>query len=363
MALLIRLCAGLWDRCRTRCCRRRFDPVVPSYPLADDALHHHPLIQRRRKHRENHMVDPMDSAASVQVHHSLSLWDRLRSLGDTLENDNMKRALREVRDRLVERNVAVDVSASICRQIEQQMPTRDACWRSAESTVRNVAQAVLDAQLQTLDLFETIRQRRAGTASLFTLAVVGSNGRGKTTLVAKMAHLLVKQHGLQVGLVPADTYRAGALEQLHTHGRTLDVPVFPSAYGRDAAAVVYSAQASARQQQLDVLLVDTAGFMPHNASLMASLAKVVRVAAPDLTVLVVEALAGNDVVDQVRAFEQAVGIDAVVLTKVDTVGNKIGAVISVLHHCRKPLLFLSCGQQYADLKVARSDELLRLLWE
>jgi len=177
---------------------------------------------------------------------------------------------------------------------------------------------------------------------------VGFNGSGKTTTLAKIAKML-KEKGFKVVLACSDTFRAGAIEQLEEHGRRLGIRVLRHRYGADPAAVAYDAVAHARARGLDVVLIDTAGRAQTDKNLMDELAKVKRVVEPDLTILVVDALTGNDAVVQAEMFDKAVGVDAVVLTKVDA-DVRGGAALSITHAIGKPIIFIGVGQSYDDLR-------------
>ena len=176
---------------------------------------------------------------------------------------------------------------------------------------------------------------------------LGINGTGKTTVIAKIANRLQKQ-GLSVVLSASDTFRAGAIEQLTIHGDRLGSKVIKHQAGGDPAAVAFDALEHARARKRDVLLVDTAGRMQTNANLMDEMKKIKRVVKPHLTVFVGDSLAGNDAIEQARTFEREIGVDVVILTKIDA-DAKGGAALSIAHSIRKPIAFLSTGQGYEDL--------------
>ncbi|MCX6651681.1 MAG: signal recognition particle-docking protein FtsY [Methanomassiliicoccales archaeon] len=176
---------------------------------------------------------------------------------------------------------------------------------------------------------------------------LGINGTGKTTAIAKIANRLQKQ-GLTVVLSASDTFRAGAIEQITIHGDNLGSKVIKHQAGGDPAAVAYDALEHAKARKRDVVLVDTAGRMQTNANLMDEMKKIKRVVKPHLTVFVGDSLAGNDAIEQARTFEKEIGIDVVILTKIDA-DAKGGAALSIAHSIKKPIAFLSNGQGYEDL--------------
>ena len=190
---------------------------------------------------------------------------------------------------------------------------------------------------------------------------VGVNGTGKTTTAAKIANRLQK-HGLSVIAAAGDTFRAGAIEQLESHCKKLDIRCISSQRGGDSAAIARDAIESAKAKNIDVVLVDTAGRMQNKSNLMAELEKVRRVANPHLTLFVGDALAGNDAVDQARTFQEILKFDGAILTKLDT-DAKGGAGLSVAHATGRPIVLCGTGQGYDDLMQFDPDWLLQQLFE
>lgn len=176
---------------------------------------------------------------------------------------------------------------------------------------------------------------------------VGINGTGKTTVIAKLSHRLQKE-GLTTVLSASDTFRAGAIEQLTVHSERLGTKIIKHQSGGDPAAVAFDAVDHAKAKRRDVVLVDTAGRMQTNANLMDEMKKIKRVISPHLIIFVGDSLAGNDAIEQAIAFDKAVGIDAVILTKIDT-DAKGGAALSIANAIGKPIAFVSTGQGYEDI--------------
>ena len=183
----------------------------------------------------------------------------------------------------------------------------------------------------------------------FVIMFVGINGTGKTTTIARIAHRLKKQ-GLSPVIAACDTFRAGAIDQLEVHATRLGVKLIKNQPGSDPASVAFDAIEHARARGKEVVLVDTAGRMQTNTNLMDEMKKMKRVAKPHLTVFVGDAWVGNDAVDQATAFHQAVGIDGVVLTKIDT-DARGGAALSIANAIGKPIFFVGTGQGYDNLQV------------
>lgn len=176
---------------------------------------------------------------------------------------------------------------------------------------------------------------------------LGVNGTGKTTTIAKFAHLLQKRD-FSVVLVAGDTFRAGAIEQLTEHANELGVKLIKHQKGADSAAVVYDAIQHAKSKGLDAVLVDTAGRMQTNQNLMDELRKICRVNDPDFRIFVGDALTGNDAVDQARDFHEAVGVDGVILTKLDS-DAKGGSALSIANEIKRPIVYVGVGQSFDDL--------------
>ncbi len=183
----------------------------------------------------------------------------------------------------------------------------------------------------------------------FVIMFVGINGTGKTTTIARLAHRLKKQ-GYSPVIAACDTFRAGAIDQLEVHATRLGVKLIKNQPGSDPASVAFDAIEHAQARGKEVVLVDTAGRMQTNTNLMDEMKKMKRVAKPHVTVFVGDAWVGNDAVSQARAFNDAVGIDGVVLTKIDT-DAKGGAALSIAHAIGKPIFFVGTGQGYDDLQV------------
>lgn len=193
----------------------------------------------------------------------------------------------------------------------------------------------------------------------YVVVFLGVNGVGKTTTIAKVAYKL-SNNGFKPLIVAADTFRAGALEQLEIHAGRIGVPLIKGKYGADPAAVAKDGVMHAVKNRYDAVLIDTAGRMHTDRDLMEELRKVVRVVKPNLKILVLDALVGNDAVAQARWFDEAVGVDAVILTKVDA-DVKGGSALSIILTLGKKILYVGAGQKYDDLLEFNPDLILNNL--
>lgn len=140
---------------------------------------------------------------------------------------------------------------------------------------------------------------------VYSIAFIGVNGVGKSTSLAKTAYYLKTKGNMRVMLAACDNFRAGAVEQLETHARCLDIPVYQKGYKDDPANIAKEALNEAKNKKFDVLLIDTAGRMQGNEALMKALAKLVHVNKPDTVLMVGEALVGNDAIDQLTKFNKS----------------------------------------------------------
>ena len=199
----------------------------------------------------------------------------------------------------------------------------------------------------------------------FVILLAGVNGAGKTTTIAKLTHLFQSQN-LSVLLAAGDTFRAAAREQLMEWGRRHDVTVISQEKG-DSAAVIFDAIQSARAKKIDIVLADTAGRLPTQLHLMDEIRKVKRVmakadaAAPHETWLVLDANTGQNAVRQVKAFDEALGLTGLVVTKLDGTA-KGGAVAAIAREHPVPIRFIGIGEKAADLRPFKAADFVDALF-
>ncbi len=247
---------------------------------------------------------------------------------------------------LLEADVALPIVEEIKASVRADLLGKrvDRSYRvedAIELALKNAVRAVLKGSEYDFDSFIAAHEKPV------IVMFLGINGTGKTTVIAKLTKRLQGQ-GLSVVLSASDTFRAGAIEQISIHADRLGSKVIKHQAGGDPAAVAYDALEHAKARKKDVVLVDTAGRMQTNANLMDEMKKIKRVVKPHLTVFVGDSLAGNDAIEQARTFDKEIGIDVVILTKIDT-DAKGGAALSIAHSIKKPIAFLSTGQGYDDI--------------
>ncbi len=251
---------------------------------------------------------------------------------------------------LVQNDVAYEVAQKICDGLRQKLET---------TQVRRFSDATLPAKSVLRDVLLDLLRGSGGEAFFKVLdegkaqhnpviiLFVGVNGTGKTSTVAKIGYLL-QQKGYSVLIAAADTYRTGSIEQIEEHARRIGIRTIKHDYGGDSAAVAFDAANYANAHGTNAVLIDTAGRMQTNKNLLEEMKKIARVAKPSLTILIVDALTGNDAVEQGRSFSEAVRIDGVILTKLDA-DVKGGSAISIAAIIGKPILFATIGQGYEDI--------------
>jgi fused signal recognition particle receptor len=261
----------------------------------------------------------------------------------------------ELWDDLEEALIAADVGVTTTFALIERLRERVADERIADA---DGALAVLRSEVASLlaaddssNQLDQLLDPATGRRPL-VLLMVGVNGVGKTTTIAKLAHLY-GSGGVSVILGAADTFRAAAIEQLQVWGDRLDVRVVAHAMGADAGAVAFDTIAAAKAQDIDVAIIDTAGRLHTKANLMEEIKKMRRVVeraeGGDLRVIMVlDATTGQNGLQQARSFTETVGCDGVVLSKLDGTA-KGGVVLSIVAELGLPILFLGTGEGLDDL--------------
>ncbi|RLE83151.1 MAG: signal recognition particle-docking protein FtsY [Thermoprotei archaeon] len=265
---------------------------------------------------------------------------------------------------LVENDVAYEVAEKISELIKERLSNEKiGLFENPKERVLNILSQILIEILtpkKEVDLEKLIKEK-ASRSPPFVILFVGPNGQGKTTTIVKIARYL-KSRGYSVVIAAADTFRAGAIEQLEALVKRVGAKVIKQKYGADPAAVAYDAVMHARSKKVSVVLIDTAGRLQTDKDLMEEMAKIKRVVSPDLVIFVADALMGNDAVNQALEFDRYVGIDAVILTKADT-DAKGGAALSITYVTGKPLIFLGTGQNLDDLVRFNAQAFVKTLLE
>ncbi|TKY54691.1 Signal recognition particle receptor subunit alpha [Spatholobus suberectus] len=290
-----------------------------------------------------------------------------------LEKSDLEPALKALKDRLMTKNVAEEIAEKLCESVAASLEGKKlASFTRISSTVHAAMEEALVRILTPRRSIDILRDVHAAKEQRkpYVVVFVGVNGVGKSTNLAKVAYWLL-QHNISVMMAACDTFRSGAVEQLRTHARRLQIPIFERGYEKDPAIVAKEAIQEAARNGSDVVLVDTAGRMQDNEPLMRALSKLIYLNNPDLVLFVGEALVGNDAVDQLSKFNQKLAdlstsptprlIDGILLTKFDTIDDKVGAALSMVYVSGAPVMFVGCGQSYTDLKKLNVKSIVKTL--
>ncbi|XP_078055052.1 signal recognition particle receptor subunit alpha [Mustelus asterias] len=344
--------------------------------------------EEEEEEEEEEEVIQETSHVSVKKRGFGGMFGMLKGLvgSKSLTPQDMEPVLDKMKDHLIAKNVAADIAVRLCGSVAKKLEGK--VMGTFSTVTSTVKQALQDSLVQILqpkrrvdilrDIIEAQKLRHP-----FVVTFCGVNGVGKSTNLAKITFWLM-ENGFRVLIAACDTFRAGAVEQLRTHTRRLNtlhppeehngqsmVQLFERGYGKDAAGIAMEAIAFARNQSFDVVLVDTAGRMQDNTPLMTALAKLIAINMPDLVLFVGEALVGNEAVDQLVKFNQALAdhsmaekprlIDGIVLTKFDTIDDKVGAAISMTYITGQPIVFVGTGQTYNDLRSLNAKAVVSAL--
>jgi len=277
----------------------------------------------------------------------------------TLNEKEVDSFLKDLNNALLENDVAFEVAERVCGDVKTAIVGKSVKRGKVEEIVtKALKDSMLDIMKQEkVDIENLIEKKHAETQRPFLIVFFGFNGTGKTTTISKFAHMLKKYKPV---IAAGDTFRAASIEQIEEHGRRLGVKVIKHNYGSDSAAVVFDAVKHAASTGSRLVLADTAGRSHSNVNLMDELKKVVRVNKPDMKILVLDSITGNDIYDQSQLFNNAVGVDGMVLTKAD-VYEKGGSALSASYTIKKPILYLGTGQEYEDLKDFVPEEIVNNL--
>lgn len=280
----------------------------------------------------------------------------------TISEKHLDDILWELEMGLLEGDVAMEVASAVVDSVKDDLVGRK-IKRSNDITeytynaLRNAVAEIIDIPGKSMT--EMIEAKKAQGEPLVVM-FVGINGTGKTTTIGKLANYYLKK-GYTPVIAAADTFRAGAIEQVNYHADKVGVKLIKHQKGSDPAAVAFDAVEHAKAQGKELVLIDTAGRMQTNTNLMDEMKKIKRVAKPDLVVFVGDALTGNDATQQASKFNEAIDLDGVILTKADA-DSKGGASLSIGYVIKKPILFLGMGQGYDDIKEYDADWMLNQLF-
>ncbi len=266
--------------------------------------------------------------------------------------------LEEIETRLLLADVGIETTQKIMTLLEQTIPRKSL---DDAQIVQAAMQRELIAILQPCQQPLLIANHHP-----FVILVVGVNGVGKTTTIGKLAKRL-QDEGKSVLLAAGDTFRAAAVQQLQAWGERNDITVVAQQEGADTAAVIYDALQSARAKNIDVVLADTAGRLHTQDNLMAELAKVTKVikkfdpSAPHEVMLVLDAGIGQNAIQQVKRFKDAVAVTSITLTKLDGTA-KGGVIFALANTSQLPIRFIGVGEAIEDLQTFNAEKFVDALF-
>ena len=330
------------------------EPEAQSEQQTSSAVTEQPQVQISKK--EQKRLDKEAKQAPKDVN-TPQLSDGF--FAKKIKEESLDDLLWELEIALLEADVALPVVEEIKEGVKQNLMgkkySRDHTLEEVvELSIKDAVKNVL--KLNEFDFDAWFKEQKRPVPIMF----VGINGTGKTTAIAKIANRLMK-NGNTVVLAAGDTFRAGAIEQLTIHADKLGCKIVKHSQDADPAAVAYDAIEHAKAKMKDAVLIDTAGRMQTNNNLIDEMKKIVRVAKPALKIFVGDSLAGNDAVEQARAFDNAIGVDAIILTKIDA-DSKGGAALSIAHTIGKPIAFVCNGQEYEDIVKFNAEWMLDRLF-
>jgi len=269
-----------------------------------------------------------------------------------LTEDNIKDALREVRMALLEADVALPVVREFVERVREQAVGQEVLASLSPGqelirVVRDELTRLMGEQGVGLDL---------NAPAPVVVMMAGLQGSGKTTTVGKLAKLLKERQGKKVLVVSCDVYRPAAIDQLRTVAQQVDVAFFPSAVGEDPVDIARRALDEAKRRFHDVLIVDTAGRLHIDSEMMGEAKAIHAAIAPHETLFVVDSMTGQDAARTSRAFDEALALTGVVLTKIDG-DARGGAALSIRHVTGKPIKFLGSGEKLDALEAFHPDRM------
>ena len=341
------------------------DVTLPSLPAVGV-----PVVEATKVEQTSVAVEPTDAENKPKA----SFFGRMKEgLTKTRKNfaDGMvniliggkeidDELLEEVEDQLLVADIGVEATRTIITNLTERTARGDLIYsHSLYKALQEELVSLLAPRVKPLHIDPN--------KTPFVILVVGVNGVGKTTTIGKLAKRL-QGEGKKVMLAAGDTFRAAATEQLQIWGERNNIPVVAQGNGADSASVIYDAFESARAKGVDVLIADTAGRLQNKSHLMQELTKVKRVmqkidaTAPHEVMLVVDAGTGQNAINQVELFDEAVGLTGITITKLDGTA-KGGVLFNIASRTHVPIRFIGVGEQIDDLRPFSAKSFVAALFE
>ena len=267
--------------------------------------------------------------------------------------------LNDLEEILITSDLGVNTSQKLIQEVQEKVKRGEA---DKPTVIKRYLKESIYTILETIQKKETI-----SNSSPYVIMVIGVNGTGKTTTIAKMAYHYSSLKK-KVLLVAADTFRAAAIEQLDVWSKRIQCDIIKQDSGSDPSAVVFDALKTAQKRGTDIVIIDTAGRMHTKVNLMEELKKIHRVTsreypgAPHETLLVIDATTGQNALSQAKLFGEALDVSAIALTKLDGT-SKGGIIIAIADQLKIPISYIGIGEQFEDLKPFHAQEFVDALFD
>ncbi|PVU97388.1 hypothetical protein BB561_000607 [Smittium simulii] len=341
------------------------------------------LAELSQNHPDFNTATPKpDDSSSLSITGRVGSFFKNLTSGLVLTEKDLAIPISKISEHLVSKNVAAEIAKNISDSVLKELiGARIGGLQKISSLIYPAMEKTLTRILTpstSTDVLTEINHIKTSQNRPYSIVFVGVNGVGKSTNLSKVCFWLL-QNNYRVLIAACDTFRSGAVEQLRVHVNNLralspkkaNVDIFERGYGKDSAAIAKEAITFAESNGYDIVLIDTAGRMQDNEPLMRALAKLVSVNNPDKVLFVGEALVGNEAVKQLTKFNQALvdysssgvkrTIDGIILSKFDTIDDKVGAALTMTFITGKPILFIGTGQTYTDLRNVKISSIVETL--
>ncbi|MBN2381848.1 signal recognition particle-docking protein FtsY [bacterium] len=353
--------------------------VTTEFPETDEGQHAIADMKKLRTELEGSALDDV-----VTISHKKRLLEDLsEKIGEKSLFERLHQGLQKTRDSFVSKLEKVlnqgAISDDVFDEVEETLILADVGFETTNLIMTRLRKAYKEKSITSaveikpflIAEISTILSKYQGTLSIpaeppLVIMMIGVNGVGKTTTIAKLAYMF-QQEGRSVLLAAADTFRAGAIEQISEWGNRLNTDVVKHTSGSDPSAVAYDAIHAAKARSKDVLIIDTAGRLHTKVNLMEELKKIRRIIGrelgrtPDETLLVLDATNGQNAISQAKIFKQDLDVSGIILTKLDGTA-KGGIIISIANELDIPVKFIGVGEKMYDLRPFHAQEFLEALF-
>src|SRR3989339_794663 len=283
-----------------------------------------------------------------------------------IETEKIEEEIKEEPIKETEKKIQITKKESVEEKIQETQKKKSFFEKILTGTIKiseeefknNLKEILKEILIEPFNIIEKIKEK-SKRGEPYVILFCGINGTGKTTTIAKIAHML-KQEKLSCVIAAADTFRAAAIDQIKTHGERLDTKVIAHEYGSDPASVGFDAIKYAKKNNIPCVLIDTAGRIHTATNLLREMEKIVKVCKPDTKIFVGESITGNDAIEQVKSFNDIIGIDGIILSKAD-IDEKGGTALSLGYTTKKPILYLGIGQEYNQIELFDKNKFLEKL--